>query len=105
VMAYSVATRQREFGIRMAFGAVRQDLIRQVLRTGLSLTIIGLVAGLAGAVALSRLLASELYEVRGSDPLVITGTSATVVLVAIAACLLPAWRAARVEPMGALRVD
>jgi predicted permease len=105
VMAYSVATRQREFGIRMAFGAVRQDLIRQVLRSGLSLTTIGVVLGLAGAVALSRLLASELYQVRGSDPLVIAGTALTVVGVATAACLVPAWRASRVEPMGALRAE
>jgi hypothetical protein len=80
VMAYSVATRQREFGIRM-------------------------VLGLAGAVALSRLLASELYQVRGSDPLVIAGTALTVVGVATAACLVPAWRASRVEPMGALRAE
>ena len=105
VMAYSVAARQREFGIRMAFGAGRQDLIRQVLRSGLSLTTIGVVFGLAGAVALSRLLASELYQVRGSDPLVIAGTAVTVVGVAAAACLVPAWRASRIEPMGALRAD
>jgi predicted permease len=105
VMAYSVATRRREFGIRMAFGAVGQDLIRQVLRSGLSLTTIGVVFGLAGAVALSRLLASELYQVRGSDPLVVAGTALTVVAVATAACLVPAWRASRVEPMGALRVE
>jgi predicted permease len=105
VMAYSVATRQREFGIRMAFGAVRQDLIRQVLRGGLALTSVGVLVGLAGAVGVARLLASELYQVRGSDPLVITGTAVTVVAVATAACLVPAWRASRVEPMGALRVE
>jgi predicted permease len=105
VMAYSVATRQREFGIRMAFGALRRDLIRDVLRGGVTLTAIGLLVGLAGAAAVARLLASELYQVTGSDPLVIAGTAVTTMLVALAACFVPAWRAARVEPMGALRVE
>jgi ABC-type antimicrobial peptide transport system permease subunit len=68
-MAYAVATRRREFGIRMAFGAMRQDLIRQVLRGGLTLTTVGLLVGLAGAVGVAQLLASELYQVKGSDPL------------------------------------
>ena len=105
VMAYAVATRRREFGIRMAFGAVRQDLIRQVLRGGLTLTTMGLLVGLAGAVGVARLLASELYQVRGSDPLVIAGTTATVLAVAILACSVPAWRASRFHPMAALRVE
>jgi putative ABC transport system permease protein len=105
VMAYSVATRQREFGIRMAFGAVRRDLIGDVLRGGVTLTAVGLLVGLAGAVGVARLLASELFQVTGSDPLVIAGTAATTMLVALAACFVPAWRAARLEPMGALRVE
>jgi predicted permease len=105
VMAYAVATRQREFGIRMAFGAVRTDLIRQVLRGGLRLTGVGLVLGLTGAAGVARLLASELYQVRGSDPLVITGTAVMVIAVATMACWIPAWRASRVEPMGALRTE
>ncbi len=105
VMAYAVATRRREFGIRMAFGAVRQDLIRQVLRGGLALTTVGLLVGLAGAVGVAQLLASELYQVKGSDPLVIAGTAATVLAVAILACSVPAWRASRFQPMAALRVE
>jgi predicted permease len=105
VMAYAVATRQREFGIRMAFGAVRWDLIRQVLRGGLGLTSVGLVVGLAGAVGVARLLASELYQVTGSDPLVVAGTAATVLVVAVLACSVPAWRASRFQPMAALRVE
>jgi predicted permease len=105
VMAYAVATRRREFGIRMAFGAVRTDLIRQVLRGGLGLTGVGLVLGLTGAAGVARLLASELYQVRGSDPLVITGTALMVMAVATMACWIPAWRASRVEPMGALRTE
>jgi predicted permease len=105
VMAYAVATRRREFGIRMAFGALRLDLIRQVLRGGLALTSAGLLVGLAGAVGVARLLASELYQVTGSDPLVIAGTAATVLAVAVLACLVPAWRASRFQPMAALRVE
>ena len=105
VMAYAVATRRREFGIRMAFGAMRQDLIRQVLRGGLTLTTVGLLVGLAGAVGVAQLLASELYQVKGSDPLVIAGTAATVLAVAILACSVPAWRASRFHPMAALRVE
>ena len=105
VMAYSVASRQREFGIRMAFGAMRHDLIRQVLQSGLALTAAGLLVGLAGAAAASRLLASELFQVGGSDPLVVTSTAITVIAVALLACFVPAWRASRVEPMGALRVE
>ena len=105
VMAYAVATRRREFGIRMAFGAVRRDLIRQVLGGGLRMTVVGLVAGLVGAIGVARLLASELYQVTGTDPLVIAGTMATVLAVAILACSVPAWRASRFQPMAALRVD
>jgi predicted permease len=105
VMAYAVATRRREFGIRMAFGAVRRDLISQVLRGGLTLTTVGLLVGLAGAVGVARLLASELYQVKGSDPLVIAGTAATVLAVAILACSVPAWRASKFQPMAALRVE
>jgi putative ABC transport system permease protein len=80
-MAYAVATRRLEFRIRMAFGAVRRDLIRHILRGGLSLTGVGLLVGLAGAVGVAQLLASELYQVRGSDPLVVAGTAATVLTV------------------------
>ena len=81
VMAYAVATRRREFGIRIAFGAVRRDLIRQVLAGGFRMMAVGLVVGLAAAAGVARLLASELYQVSGSDPLVLAGTSATVIVV------------------------
>ena len=105
VMAYAVATRRREFGIRMAFGATRRDLLRHVLRGGLRVTGIGLILGLAGAAGAARLLASELYQVRGSDPLVVFGTAATVIAVALLACWIPAWRASRFEPTAALRAE
>jgi predicted permease len=103
VLAYAVATRQREFGIRIAFGAERQDLVRQVLGRGLRMMSVGLVVGLAAAIGVARLLATELYEVSGSDPLVMAGTVATIVGVTVLACCIPAWRAARVEPVVALR--
>jgi len=105
VMAYAVATRRREFGVRMAFGAMPRDLVRQVLRGGLGLTAVGLLAGLIGATGAARLLASELYQVRGADPLVIAGTAVTVVVVAVLACGVPAWRASRLDPMAALRSE
>ena len=105
VMAYAVATRQREFGIRIAFGAVGRDLVRQVLGSGGRMMAVGLVAGLAGAVGASRLLASELFQVSGSDPLVLAATTIAVSVVALLACLVPAWRASTVEPVVALRAE
>jgi len=105
VMAYAVATRQREFGIRIAFGAAGNDLIRQVLGRGLRLVALGLAIGLAGALGAAKLLSSELFEVGDSDPAVIAATSVTILAVAVVACLVPSWRAARVEPVAALRAD
>jgi putative ABC transport system permease protein len=105
VMAYAVATRQREFGIRIAFGALREDLIRHVLARGLRMMTFGLALGLAGAIGAARLLSSELYNVHGSDPAVVAGTTALVIAVAVLACLVPAWRAARVQPVVALRME
>jgi predicted permease len=105
VMAYAVATRRREFGIRMAFGAVRRDLVTDVVRDGLQLTATGLLIGLAGAVSAARLLASELYQVRGGDPGVIAVTALTAIAVTTLACGIPAWRASRFDPMAALRTE
>jgi predicted permease len=105
VMSYSVETRRREFGIRIAFGAARGDLIGQVLGRGLRMIAVGLLFGLAGALGAAQLLASELYQVGQRDPMVIAGTSATVIAVALLACFVPAWRAAKVEPVVALRTE
>ena len=105
VMAYSVATRRREICIRMALGAVRGDVMRDVLRDGLRLMIAGLGLGIAGAIAAARLLSSELYQVRGTDPLVFAGTITAVVMVGLVACWMPAWRATRFNPIAALRND
>jgi predicted permease len=103
VMAYSVATQQREICIRMALGAVRADVMRHVLRDGLTLTATGLVLGSLAATAAARLLTTQLFQVRSDDPLVIAGTIVTVSLVALAATCLPALRATRFEPNAALR--
>ncbi|HEY8549197.1 MAG TPA: ABC transporter permease [Vicinamibacterales bacterium] len=103
VVAYAVFTRHRELSIRMALGAVRRDVVREVLGEGLRPIAIGLVLGVAGAFAAARLLASELYRVEATDPGVLFTTILTVVAVATAACWVPAWRATRVNPIVALR--
>ena len=105
VMAYAVATRQREFGIRIAFGAVRRDLIGHVLRGGLGMMAIGLAIGLAGALGTAQLLSSQLFQVGGDDPLVIGAVTATVLTVALLACWIPAWRASRYDAVVTLRAE
>jgi predicted permease len=105
VMTYTVAARRREFGIRMAMGATRRDLLQNVLRGGLRVTAIGLMLGLPGSVAVARLMESELYQVRASDPAVLVCTGATVAFVALLACWIPAWQASTSEPTAALRAD
>jgi predicted permease len=105
VMAYSVATRRREICIRMALGAVSGDVIRDVLGDGLRLMSIGVVVGLMAAIAAGRLLTSQLYHVGSADPTVIGETVFVMTLVALVACLMPAWSAARSNPIAALRND
>jgi predicted permease len=103
VLAYMVAARRREIGIRMALGARRGSVLAQVMRQGLVLTAIGVVAGLAGAVALNRVLTTLLFGVRPTDPMTLTAVIATIGVVAALACWLPAWRASRVDPIVVLR--
>lgn len=105
VMAYAVANRRRELGIRMALGARRAEVMRQVLRQGLTMMGLGMLIGLAGVAAAGRLLASELYQVPSADPIAIAGTAAAVGVVAVLASLIPALRAARVDPMTVLRSE
>ena len=98
VLSYMVAERRREIGIRMALGAAQTSVVRQVMTQGLTLTGVGILIGLAGAFALNRLIASLLFGVRPTDPITLVSVVATITLVAAVACLLPAWRASRVDP-------
>jgi predicted permease len=98
VLSYMVAERRREIGIRMALGADQASVLAQVIKHGLVLTTAGVVAGLAGAFALNRLIAALLFGVRPTDPATLVAVVGTITLVAAAACLVPAWRASRVDP-------
>ncbi len=105
VMSYSVAERTRELAIRCALGASRQRMLQLVLGEGFVLSAIGIAAGLGGALALSQLMRSRLYGVSPTDPLVFAATAAGVAFMAILGYLVPAIRAARVEPAVALRAE
>jgi putative ABC transport system permease protein len=103
--AYVVSRRTREIGIRMALGARSADVLGAVLRRGLKLTLIGLAIGLAGALAATRIIRSLLYDVSPTDPLTFACVSLLLAGVALLACYLPARRAARIDPMTALRCE
>jgi putative ABC transport system permease protein len=105
VMAYSVTERTREFGIRIAFGAQQKDVLRMVFFRGMLLTGIGLGIGLPIALAMSQLLASLLYGVSASDPIIFSGVSILLTGIAMLACYIPAKRAMQVDPMVALRYE
>ena len=105
VLAFSVAQRTSEFGIRLALGATARDIASLVLRQGSKLVLIGIVAGLAGYLALSQIVAKLLYGVAATDPLTLAVAPLVLALVALLACLLPARRATKVDPMVALRSE
>ncbi len=105
VMAYSVAQRQRELGIRVALGADRPKVVQLVLREGLTLALIGIVLGLAGAAGAAQLVKGMLYNVQAIDPVAFGTVPLVLILVAATAVYLPARRAARIEPMRVLKVD
>ena len=103
VLAYLVDQRQREFGIRLALGARSADVLGLVLRQGMVPVAAGLIAGIAGALGLTRLLKSLLYEVSATDPLIFGGVSLGLIAISLAAMFIPAVRATRVSPWHALR--
>jgi len=105
VMAFSVRQRTREIGLRMALGARSRDVLAQVMREGVVLTVTGLAIGIAGAVASTRLLSTMLYDVSPRDPVTFPLVSAVLVGVALAACYGPARRATSVAPTLALRYE
>jgi predicted permease len=105
VISYLVSLRTREMGIRMALGAQRRDVISLVLGQGARLTLLGLVIGIAGAFAFSRLLASMLYGVSVRDPLTVGAVTLVLTTVALAASVFPARRAARTDPLLAIRSE
>jgi putative ABC transport system permease protein len=104
VMAYSVAQRTDEIGVRMALGAGADDVLRMVLREGMVLAGIGLAIGVAGALALTRLMSTMLFEVGASDPVVYLAIGVLLALTAALACWIPSRRAARVDPAKALQL-
>ncbi len=105
VMSYSVAQRTREVGIRLALGAQRRDVVGMMLNQGLKLAAVGMAMGIAAAFALTRLLANLLYGVSSTDAVAFVGVTLLLGLVVVIACLIPASRAAKVDPMVALRYE
>jgi putative ABC transport system permease protein len=103
VLAHAVALRRHEIGIRMALGAQRKDVLRLILRNGMGLTLLGGILGLAGTLALTRVLRNQLYQVGTTDPGTLAAVALLLGLAAFFACLIPARRATKVDPMVALR--
>jgi ABC-type antimicrobial peptide transport system permease subunit len=105
VVAYAIARRTAEIGIRIALGAQPSRVLRMILLEAGRMAALGIVIGLAAAFALSRLVASQLFGVQPADPAVFAAAAAGLALVALAAALVPAWRAARIQPVQALKFE
>jgi putative ABC transport system permease protein len=105
VLSYLTTQRTAEIGVRMALGAQRQQVLRLMLGDGLRPALYGLVLGLAAAAATVRLIQSMLYETQSLDPVIFASVAGTLLLVTALACVVPAWRASRIDPMQALRTE
>ena len=105
MMAYRVGQRAHEIGIRMAIGAEGRDILRMVITDGGKLALVGIAFGTVGAIALTRLMISLLFEVTPTDPATFAAVAILLAIVALAACYIPARRATRVDPMTALRYE
>jgi ABC-type antimicrobial peptide transport system permease subunit len=105
VLSYIAAQRTREIGVRIALGAQRAQVLELMLVDGIRPAIFGLAIGLAAGMAVARLLRSMLYQTPALDPGVLVGVAVLLLLVAMVACVLPAWRASRLDPVQALRTE
>ena len=105
VLAYLVSQRTQEIGVRLAIGATSTDVVRLFVREGAGLMLVGVVCGLAGALAVTRALSTLLFGVTTTDPVTFASVAVALAFVALLASYLPARRAARVDPMAALRAD
>ena len=105
VMSYIAAQRTTEIGIRIALGAKREHVLRKMLMNGMRPAVFGLVVGLAASLAVGRLMRDLLYEIKPLDPAVYATVAATLLAVAAFACIVPAWRASRLDPTQALRAE